>query len=686
MDRVRGPDGGVERRWSGGVIGAAVAVFVGLLVAVPALFPTFDEAKYLGIGRSVMAGEGPRIVFGSYFLPHSPLWPALLVAPDTWFGIDALSWGHTLNALSAVTLLVLTGIIGWRIRPAVGALAVVGLVGVTYFHDLTRTARLDVPAAAMVLLYLVVGLEAVRRRSIRWSIAAGACFAVGFLVKEIALPFAPIPLLAGILRGRTAPTLASVGGWTLAAAAIGVSWWFVFVASVGHIVYRLGTPAWTLIPIAIGTAVAAGLGMAWEPLLRRRATRAGRPWQIADDAPSRARTALAWGLALAWFAALMVFFSKTLAGRATALIDPTQIAHYVATWLPSLGGPLVFAWVGVLLSLWAWRTARSRGEDVLAYAEVGLAVVCSAPLVILVIGVGEPPRNYFAQLGVLAVMSVAGWLWAVESLGRRIWSRAPRLADLGTRTGRAARLGVPALLAVALLGSSGVLAVHALRYRESATGIVRSQAIDTAARWIRDHVAPGSTIAFGSFLGYEMALELPGYRLVQIRQEIVKLDLNAPEGLVAEGHAPTGDFVAADTAPRNVNEFQAYRAGQLAADFKRAGATIWVYSTGTTTSAPTILAAVPSAQGIHELTSWSWTEGRATIETHVLAVDPGSLAFDPGRLFIAPDALDRLVTYLERTPGRAGPAARMLVPRVIVSGDPTVAGPLLDRLRRLTGG
>jgi hypothetical protein len=686
MDRVKGPDGGVERRWSGAVIGVAVAVFVALLVAVPALFQTFDEAKYLGIGRSVMAGDGPRIVFGSYFLPHSPLWPVLLVAPNTWFGIDALSWGHTLNALSAVTLLVLTGIIGWRIRPAVGALAVVGFVGVTYFHDLTRTARLDVPAAALVLLYLVVGLEAVRRGSIRWSIAAGICFAVGFLVKEIALPFAPIPLLVGILRGRPAPTLASVGGWTLAAAAIGVSWWFLFVANVGHIVYRLGTPAWTLIPLAIATAVAAGLGMAWQPLLRRRATRAGRPGQIVADAPSRARTALAWGLAFAWFAALMAFFSKTLAGRATALIDPTQIAHYVTTWLPGLGGVLVFAWVGVLLSMWAWRTARSRGEDVLAYAEVGLAVVCSAPLVLLVVGVGEPPRNYFAQLGLLAVLSVAGWLWAAESLARRVWSRISRPADLGTGSRRAARFALPTLLAVALLGSSGVLTVHALRYRESATGMVRAQAIDTAARWIRANVAPGSTIAFGSFLGYEMALELPGYRLVQVRQEIVKLDLNAPEGLVAEGHPPTGDFVAADTASRNVNEFQAYRADQLTADFKHLGATIWVYSTGTTTSAPTILAAVPSAQGIHELTSWSWTEGRATLETHVLAVDPGMLAFDPARLFMAPDALDRLLTYLERTLGRAGPIARMLVPRVTVTGDPAVAAPLLDRLRRLEGG
>ena len=74
------------------------------------------------------------------------------------------------------------------------------LVAFTYLHDLTRTARLDVPVAALVLLYLVVGLEAVRRGSVRWSIAAGLCFAVAFLVKEVALPFAPVPH-----PGRAAP-------------------------------------------------------------------------------------------------------------------------------------------------------------------------------------------------------------------------------------------------------------------------------------------------------------------------------------------------------------------------------------------------------------------------------------------------------------------------------------------------
>ena len=676
-----------ERRLALLAIGAAVAVFVGLLIAVPALFVTFDEAKYIGIGRSVLAGHGPRIAFGSYFLPHSPIWAAVLVAPERWFGIDPLSWGHTLNAVSGAGLLVLTGILGWRIRPAVGALAVVGYVAVTYLHDLTRTARLDVPAAALILLYLVVGLEAVRRGSVRWSIAAGICFALAFLTKEIALPFAPVPFLAGILRGRPWPSLAKVAGWTLLLSAIGTSWWFAFVAVVGHTVYRLGTPVWTLLPLTIAVVIAAGLGIVAEPVLARRARSAGGALPPPSDHPSRQRTALAWGLALLWFAALTAFFARTLGGRATALIDPRQIAHYLHDWLPGLTAMVVFAWIGVFLSLGAWWAARSQPPTALAHAEAWLAVVCTAPLVLLVIGVGEPPRNYLAQLGLLAILSVTGWLWAAEAVARRSigWLATRRPTTARRLLASLERVALPTFLALAVLGSAGVLTVHALRYRTSESSGLRAQAIATATSWVRDHVAPGSTVAFGSFLSYEMANELSGYRLVQIRQEIARATPNAPEGLVAEGLAAAPDFVSADIAPRNVNEYQAYQAGQLSAAFRRTGATTWVYSIGTTTSAPTILAAVGTATGIHEVAHWSWTDGTQTIETHILAVDPQTLQFDPNRLYLAPDALARLVSHLERTPGRSAAAARLLLQRIVVTGDPLAAQPALDRLRTLAG-
>ena len=48
----------IERRLSVAVIVAATAVFGLLLVILPSYFPTFDEAKYLGIGVDIWSGHG----------------------------------------------------------------------------------------------------------------------------------------------------------------------------------------------------------------------------------------------------------------------------------------------------------------------------------------------------------------------------------------------------------------------------------------------------------------------------------------------------------------------------------------------------------------------------------------------------------------------------------------------------
>jgi len=42
---------------SGQVVGAAVAVFIGLILFAGPYFRSFDEAKYLGVGYSMLAGS-----------------------------------------------------------------------------------------------------------------------------------------------------------------------------------------------------------------------------------------------------------------------------------------------------------------------------------------------------------------------------------------------------------------------------------------------------------------------------------------------------------------------------------------------------------------------------------------------------------------------------------------------------
>ena len=181
------------------MVGFATFILAILLLVAPARFMTEDDAKYLGIGTNVFAGNGPTTVFGVFFPYHSPVWPIILVGPRILFGLDAAWWGHVLAIASACGIVALTAYFGSRIWALVGIAAGYPRRLPVLPEPGTGTG-LDLPAAFLSLAYLAIGLTAVRRRFLRWAVAAGAVFAVAFLIKEIALP-----VRAGALPRRSRP-------------------------------------------------------------------------------------------------------------------------------------------------------------------------------------------------------------------------------------------------------------------------------------------------------------------------------------------------------------------------------------------------------------------------------------------------------------------------------------------------
>jgi len=144
------------------------------------------------------------------------------------------------------------------------------------------------------------------------------------------------------------------------------------------------------------------------------------------------------------------------------------------------------------------------------------------------------------------------------------------------------------------------------------------------------------------------------------------------------------DSLAVDTAPRNVREFQAYRAAWLTRSLTRLNVGYWVYSTGVPTSAPTILAQLTPDHGFERVAGWSFpVEGAAPIEVAVFRVDLKRLAFDATKLYAAPDALDRMVTLLEEHPEEGSGVAARLAEHVIVVPDGPAAVAALGRLGAL---
>src|SRR5688572_382212 len=91
-----------ERRLSLAFVAASAVVFAVAMALAPSFPVTFDEARYVGVGYSMVEGQGPRTVFGDHFLPHAPVWSTVVVAPAAALGIDPLVVGRFLNALSGV--------------------------------------------------------------------------------------------------------------------------------------------------------------------------------------------------------------------------------------------------------------------------------------------------------------------------------------------------------------------------------------------------------------------------------------------------------------------------------------------------------------------------------------------------------------------------------------------------------
>ena len=729
-----------ERRLALGAIGVSLAVFAVLLIRAGGFYPSFDEQKYLGVGYNIWAGRGMTTVFGPTFDSHAPLWSAVLTAPTAWFGADALAWGRALDGLSGLGIVAAAAAFAWRYRPAAGAVAAVAMVALLYLHDQTRTARLDVPAAALALLFVLVGLGAVRRGSSRWAITAGVVFAIGFVVKEIDLPYAPVPILAGIVWGRPWRVLFRLGAWMLAMAAIGTGWWFVLYASLEHDVYRLGTPAWTLIPIGIGVVVAIGLGLAAERLAERpavRRTEAAMRKRLPDVALVHGRAIVGWLATLAWALVLLVVFLKTSRLSGTSGLAPSQLVLYARAWFTTLRVLILFCAIGGGLALVAAVAAR-RTELWRPIADLVIASICGAPLILLVIAVGEPPRNYLAQIAIGAALAAIGSVWAIDRL---LHVRRPRVtvpvgallgvaaaivllelvlgsASLVSRTSIAVGLtgllvgafvgAVPELVrrrpgiraaslrtatavvlgAAGLIAASGALASHALTAPPNSTGPARDAAVSTVSAWLRANVPPGQTVAFGSFLGYDMALGLQGRnRTVQVRHRLSVASISAPEAMLRTGEPPADDWIAIDIAPRNVSQFQAYRAAWLTQQLPAQNVAFWVYAIGISTSAPSIVPALTPDHGFDQLAHWTFPVGGTAppLETYVFAVHTDRLSFDTSKLYIAPNALARLATLFASNPTVAAPTARHLLDRiVVVPDDPTVAGSLA-RLRAIAG-
>jgi 4-amino-4-deoxy-L-arabinose transferase-like glycosyltransferase len=720
----------IERRTSLAIIAGTVVVYVLVLTAIPARFPGTDEARYLGIGLNFLRGAGAVTAFGTFFQPHSPLWPAVMAAPQAWFGVDAYGWAHVLNVLTGAIVVVLGAAIGWRIRPAAGAMAAASLLAFPFILDLSRHLGLDMPVAASTLGYLVVGHRAVLGGKARWSIATGVLLAIGFLIKESLLPFVPVPFLAGIAAGVPAGRLARVTAWTALIGSLGTSWWWLLFATETGRVYRLGTPAWTLVPLGLAVAGTVAIGFGWDRLTGSAARAAPRVHR-ALAARHLSRRLIAWALASLSALAFGVFFDRARNLSGLSLLDPGQLAFYGEKWLPQVRPLLAIGGIGALIDLASRVFAGRRPGS--ATDELWLVQLCGLPLLLLVAAVGDVPRHLVAQMVILMAIGAGGWLWLLQSVATRSTTvgavalglagtaaaviLAP-LATINPRVEVAVLVVVAAGLAVAVgiairpatrgrvgqwlrqdgtaigaasivfIASSAVYVVVAATQARPALDERKAGAVKLASGWLRDNAPPHSTIAFGGLLTMETAVDLGGtYPLAIVRESGATLDPQAPLGIADRfGGADAGDWISLGPTPQQAAVFAGFRASDLVRQLRAKKVDFWVQMTDSDDNPQRIVEpALTPERGFTPVAQWNVSNAGGLLRVVILRVDRARLALGSA-IWIYLPTLDALVTGLEATadPHRAV-AAQALLERVVAEPSGPPADALLARLRAIAG-
>jgi hypothetical protein len=500
-----------------------------------------------------------------------------------------------------------------------------------------------------------------------------------------------------------------------------MSWWFAMYASYTHLVYRADLPGWTLLPSAIGIAAFLAVGLAADRIADEVARRG---WDAAAVRwiPNRlrSRTTIGWAAVAAWIAATTILFGRTPKLLGASLLDPDQIAYMIRTALASVRLAFAYGLGGLIVIV---ELVRDRDRVTAAGREVLVATLCGIPLVLLVFGVGETPRHYIAEIGLVLLLATIGWYLGLARLVERdragslltiglaaiggvvVGSMAVgrfdiRLVGLGIAGGLVGllvaglvvrwlsardRLGLVGIvlaggLFVAGLGVVGVRAVRAPSHAD-ATG---SRATADTIAWIAANVPPGTTVAFGSYLSMETSIDLPaGYRALQVRQFLAVDDPSAPLGLRSAPGTAT-DYVAVDVAPLKANQFDVFAASQLVRQLKAAHAAFYVFPVSHELTSATVLAVLTRTNGFTELPVRTYHGAGDTIDVHTYRIDPTMLNVPADRLYVAADALERLVDRLERTPAAGATAASGLLDRIVAPADGSETA-LLDRLRRLAG-
>ena len=315
---------------------AIAALMVPLFLAGPSHL-TSDESLYQAEAYNIAEGRGFTYPSGEAVVHRAPLYPALLApavaaaGPDSAYGVTKL-----IVAINAVLVMAVAWRLGGQVAGWVTGLAAAASA---YLSELGTTLYLDPMQCSFLLVSLLALHAAVERRQMRWWAAAGFTAGLAFLVKESAIQWAPLAIVAVLAlpsqRDRSGARGALV--FTAVFVAAILPWWVWVYVHTGDL-FLLGDPQ----RVAVEGVVAVALVAAAATVLRRR--------QLTGSWAMSAAIAIvmAWG-------AFLLYGLTAFSGYPAPNDYLTSIPRYLLQVAPQMQPffPIVAAWGWV-----SWRAAR----------------------------------------------------------------------------------------------------------------------------------------------------------------------------------------------------------------------------------------------------------------------------------------------------------------------------------------
>jgi len=275
-----------------------LAMLVVVAIAIPLLSAkranlTSDESLYLAEAYNIAYGHGITYPSGDVVTHRPPLYPLVLAPVVRLAGPDA---AYRVTRLIVLANALLLTFLVWRMAGLVaGSIAGFSASASAYLSGIGTTLYLDPLECTFMLLSLAALFEASCAPKLRWFATSGVMLGLAFLVKESAIQWAPLGVLAWLavpsLRNRTGARGAFA--FTIAFGAAVSPWWLWVWATTSKI-FMLGVPSVATIAMLVASATGLALFAAaiatWPALQARHRPSVGRL------APFRAAAlVLAWG-------------------------------------------------------------------------------------------------------------------------------------------------------------------------------------------------------------------------------------------------------------------------------------------------------------------------------------------------------------------------------------------------------